>query len=235
MAINDKHYNPIIASRLRQIADGRQWHLLPQYLDGLSNAQFRTAGYIMGEEVMPHLDTDDFWEVTTLLYYYSAKAFLVTCMKAASQRVGEFRLPEAEALWAAMAQNETDASKALLTLLPAMPDDVDTARHLLSVMVGTNPEKQIAILLRIDTPVAAFLLLGALRQVEYNRALLVRTTYFLIKRGDALSYNLASLFKAFFGLDEVRGTFSLQLQPFELSRLETSYEAFKSRIVKSSI
>lgn len=235
MASNDKHYNPIIASRLRHIADGRQWSLLPAYLDELSNAQFRTAGYMLGEQVMPELKYEDFWELTTLLYNYNAKAFLVTCMKSATKRVGEFSQPRAENLWMLLSKNEVDASKALLTLLPFLPDNVDLAQHMLNVMIGSNPEKRIAILLRINTPAAAFLLLHSLRQVEHNHALLVRTTYFLMKRGDALSFNLASLFKSFFGLDEVHGTFSLQLQPFELSRLETSYEAFKSRIIRSSI
>jgi hypothetical protein len=50
--------------------------------------------------------------------------------------------------------------------------------------------------------------------------------YFLMKRGDALSFNLASLMKEYFGLEEMKGTFSLRLKPFELARLETSYRAF---------
>lgn len=232
MASPDKHYNPLVASRLRIIADGRQWSLLPDFLEGLSNAQFRTAGYMIGEVFLPQMQSDEFWSVITLLYNYNARAFLVTCMKAATERVGDFRLPAAEALWNKLEQNEIDATKTLQTLLPAMHDDVELARYLLNKMVGGNAEKRIAILLHIDTPAAAFLLLDAMRQVEHNRPLLVRTTYFLMKRGDSLSFNLASLFKAFFGLDEVRGTFSLNLQPYELARLETSYEAFKERVLK---
>ncbi len=233
MASVDKHYNPIIASRLRNIAGGRQWSLLPDFLDGLSNAQFRTAGYILGEEIMPRLEAEDFWLLTTLLYKYNAKAFLVTCMKSATKRVGEYRREDAEELWKMLSANDIDATKTLQTLLPCIHDDVHTAQHLLNVMVGEDAEKRIALLLKIDTPVGAYLLLHALRQVEHNRPLLVRTTYFLIKRGDPLSFNLASLFKAFFGLEEVRGTFSLRLQPFELSRLETSYSAFKARVLNA--
>lgn len=231
MASNDKHYNPIVASRLRTIADGRQWSSLTEYLAGLSNAQFRTAGYILGEVILPGLSTEDFWYVTTLLYNYNAKAFLVTCMKAACERVGEFGSEPAEKLWELMSKNEIDASKALLTLLPSMPEEVEQAQHMLNVMIGNKAEKLINILLRIDTPAAAFLLLKAMRQIEHNHDLLVRATYFLIKRGDAISFNLASLFKVYFGLDEVRGTFSLRLEPFELARLETNYEAFKKRVI----
>lgn len=221
----------MIASRLRMIADGRQWSSLTTYLDGLSNAQFRTAGYILGEVILPGISSEDFWSVTTLLYNYNAKAFLVTLMKAACLRVDEFGSLPAEQLWSLMAKNEIDASKALLTLLPAMPDEVEMAQHMMNVMISNKAEKLINILLRVDTPAAAFLLLKAMRQVEHNHDLLVRTTYYLIKKGDAISFNLASLFKVYFGLDEVRGTFSLRLEPFELARLETNYEAFKKRVV----
>jgi len=233
MAIVDKHYNPIIASRLRAIADGKQWSLMPSYLEELSHSQFRTAGYILQEELLPLLEQHDFWPLITLLYKYNAKAMLVTCMKAAQNRIGEFSSDEAEELWKEISRNEIDATKTLQTLLPALTDEVDLARHMMNVMIGDNPEKRIAILLRINTPAAAFLLLHALRQVEHQRSLLVRTTYFLMKRGDGLSFNMASLIKNFFGLDEVRGTFSLNLQPFELARMETSYPAFKKKVIVS--
>ena len=36
----------------------------------------------------------------------------------------------------------------------------------------------------------------------------------------------ASIVKVAFGLDELSGTFSLRLQPYQISRLEQSYEAF---------
>jgi hypothetical protein len=51
-----------------------------------------------------------------------------------------------------------------------------------------------------------------------------------MKRGDGLSFNLASLIKAYFGLDELKGTFSLRLKPYELARIESSYKAFCDKI-----
>lgn len=205
--------------------------MLTAYLDSLSNAHFRTAGYILGETIMPGLDANAFWYLFTLLYNYNAKAFLVTGAKAASGRVGELRQPAAVALWQAFARNRIDATKALQVLLPVLDEDVETVRFLLNEMLGGDYEQQIAVLLRVQTPAAAYNLFLAMRHLELDRALLIRTTCFLIKKGDALSFNLASLFKEYFGLYEVKGTFSLSLKPFELARLETSYEAFRSKIV----
>jgi hypothetical protein len=47
-----------------------------------------------------------------------------------------------------------------------------------------------------------------------------------MKRGDSQSFNLASLLRLSFGLEEVRGTFSLSLEPYQLSRVEQNYDAF---------
>lgn len=47
-----------------------------------------------------------------------------------------------------------------------------------------------------------------------------------MKRGDALSFNLASVTKSYFDLPAVGGTFSLRLRPYELSLLEASYADF---------
>jgi hypothetical protein len=37
---------------------------------------------------------------------------------------------------------------------------------------------------------------------------------------------MASLLRLSFGLEEVRGTFSLSLEPYQLARIEQSYDAF---------
>ena len=48
----------------------------------------------------------------------------------------------------------------------------------------------------------------------------------LMRRGDALGFNLASLLKAYYGLDALKGTFSLNIQPYQLARLSADYRAF---------
>ena len=70
------------------------------------------------------------------------------------------------------------------------------------------------------------MLLQALHYVEQDRAFLIKVAYYIMSRGDSFSFNVASLIKSIYGLDELKGTFSLRLQPFELSRIEKSYEAF---------
>ena len=66
--------------------------------------------------------------------------------------------------------------------------------------------------------------------MEHDKPLLIRTCHFLMKRGDGLSFSMASLLRLSFGFEEVRGTFSLSLEPYQLARIEQNYEAFLQTI-----
>ena len=120
--------------------------------------------------------------------------------------------------------NEVDRQKTLHLLLPYLKDDVQV-RGLFQCF-SMEAQEWIPYLIKVNTLPCAFVLFSSLRYIEHERDYLVRIAYYLMKRGDGLSFNLASLMKAYFGLEELKGTFSLQLKPFELARLENSYKAF---------
>lgn len=242
--MNDKHYNPAIAARLRTIVDGRQWSLLLDYLSTLSNAHFRTAGYLLGEKFLPTLSDEDFWQVALLLVQNNSRAFLVTVLKSwlsrntpiitrgdalAPASLKSPASPSCVSFFHALRGNSEDTRKTLSLLLPTFtqPEQVD---WLISTLDCTDPHRRIAAFITTTTPVTSFHLLHALHEVEDDRALLVRTAYYLIKKGDGLSFNLASLICACFGLEEVKGTFSLRIRPYEISRLINDYSAFSKAI-----
>ena len=110
-------------------------------------------------------------------------------------------------------------------ILPLLSSPVDVERLLLQCGLQEYVD-WIPYLLQVQSMPCAYLLLKALRYVESDRALLIRTCHFLMKRGDSQSFNLASLLRLSFGLEEVRGTFSLSLEPYQLSRVEQNYDAF---------
>lgn len=224
--MSDKHYNPAIAARLRVLVDGRQWSSITQYLGKLSNAQFRTAGYMLGEVYMPQLSDDDFWVLAQHLVDTNSKAFLVTVLKSWCSSMDTRSLVPTPSFFMSLKGREEDQRKALQVMLPVLvnPDD---AISLMSAMSVDDVQKRIQAYLHDITPVTAFLLVKALHEVEDDRAFLVRVAYFLIKQNTNLSFNLSSLICSHFGLDEVKGVFSLNLQPFELSRLITDFNAFK--------
>ena len=225
----DNHYNPALYARLQQLAGQSDWQGVLSYIRTLSNAQFRTAGYMLGERIMPALGEAATWEMACVLCNDDAKAFLVTLMKTIAERIGNgelhLRSTGARTFLAQVKGNAIDRQKAAMQLLPvlASPDDIRWLMRHLDIEEGRD---QLALLLRVPTKAASYALFCTLRYAEHDRPLLIRTAQFLIQRGDGLGFNLASLIRTYYGLDEVKGTFSLHVQPYQLARIEASYDAF---------
>ncbi len=229
MQSSDKHYNPAILKRLQVIAGQGDWQGLSSYLTGLSNAQFRTAGYMLGERIVPSLQEADAWAMIQHLTSLNSKAFLVTMLKAVVEGIKGERLHlhsnGCKAFLDGIKGNRIDVSKTLQVLLPEMsrPEDVVWLFRKLGVDDG---EARIPYLVRTPTTPAAYELYCTLRHVEHNRPLLVRVARFLVSSDKPSAYNLASLLCTYYGLDEVKGTFALRVQPYQLARIESSYDAF---------
>ena len=210
---------------------------LLSYLHGMSNSQFRDASRMLGESLLVDMPDEDFWPLFRCLFFSNRKAYLGTLLKALVLRikkqgrgVGSLDM-EQVGLWnrdfelVCMELTETDCKKVLMAMLPMIERPEDAER--LFVQCGQSEAlPRIPYLLQIQTLPCAYLLLKALRYVEHDRALLIRTCHFLMRRGDECSFNVASLIRISFGLDEVHGTFSLFLEPYQLARVEQNYEAF---------
>ena len=134
-----------------------------------------------------------------------------------------------------------DRQKLLMHWLPVMPDAA-AMEQLFKLFAINDSRRRVDFLLHTDGLVAAFELLRALRFEEHDPTYLTTVCRQLIQRAstlshstghaDALSFNLASLLRTFFDLDDIRGTFSLTLQPYELSRLDTDFDTFKRIVTK---
>jgi hypothetical protein len=121
--------------------------------------------------------------------------------------------------------NEVERQKVALLLLPEL-EQPKQVEHLFQLLGLAKGREQLVYLIRLDTLPCLFLLLRSLRYVEHDRAEVLKVARQLMKRGSGSSFNLASIVKVAFGLDELSGTFSLRLQPYQIARLEQSYEAF---------
>lgn len=185
---------------------------------------------MLGEKYMPTLDESQFWELANILVDYNRKAFLVTVLHSwLSRKSAALSSLVSATFFQSLRGNTEDQKKTVQILLPTLTS-VDEIEWLLSALQLSDPRTLIAFYLQNITLPSGFLLLKTLRQVEDDRALLIRTTYYLMKKGDGLSFNLASLIRSFFGLDEVKGTFSLIIQPYELARLSSDYDAYLKKI-----
>ena len=161
------------------------------YHGEMSNAQFRNASRVLGERLLPSVDNDVFWQVFRTLFLCDRKAYLGTLLKALVARLCPKGVhPTSEVLdevglWTGVFPSlcqeltDTDRKKILLALLPLFASPSDAERLLLQCGLKES-SSWIPFLLQVQSKPCYFLLLKALRYVEHDKPLLIRTCHFLM-------------------------------------------------------
>ena len=176
------------------------------------------------------MDEAEFWHFFLVLNVDNARAYLGTLLKAtvARHKVQSLTFEgEDFGRFATETATDIDRRKALEALLPLLsaPEAVEhmLQRFLLSL---ETPVTRALCLLRISSPATLFLLFRTLKEVDDDPNLIRRFAVELIRRGDKQAYNMACILRDYFDLEALPGTFSLQLAPYELSRLDTNFDYF---------
>lgn len=217
--------------RLSPFIEVRNAQGLCDYLQSLSNADFRAASVAMGKaETWKELSQSEFWHFFATLATTNARAFLGTMLKAVTQRHRRQPLSwDDEALVGFLLHHATaiDKRKVVEALLPLMQQPEEAMPLLERTDWQTETLVGRAMLcFRIATPTTYYLLFHLLREVEDDRPLIRRFAVELIRKNEPMAYNLACMLRDYFALDELPGTFALNLPPYELSRLDQGFEAF---------
>ncbi len=224
-----RRHNPILRQRLLQPLQAGDIKGLQDILANLKSMDFKTAGFLLAEELLPTINETLFWECFTTIVPTNPKAYLGTFLKGAValHRQGTLTLThEALSVYSQSGISTIDCRKVLEALLP-LAKKHEEITFLLQHFTA-DVQQRITLLLRITTLPAAYALFQEMKTMEEDASLLRSTCLALMKRGDARAFRLASLCVSYFGLEELPGTFSLTLQPTELSRLDQSYETFKA-------
>lgn len=223
----DCHYSKTIEQHLLQPLKETDSEGLVRLLSSFSRSEQRTAGYMLGERLLLDCPAELYWQMTEALVCYDSKAYLITLMKTFLLRLSRGTASLSDVPFGRLAAgfNEVERQKVALLLLPEL-EQPKQVEHLFQLFGLAKGREQLVYLIRVDTLPCLFLLLRSLRYVEHDRAEVLKVARQLMKRGSGCSFNLASIVKVAFGLDELSGTFSLRLQPYQIARLEQSYEAF---------
>lgn len=226
--VNVHRYNAVLQTRLQPLVyEGKSTELL-NLLNSLSNGEFRTASYILAESLLPKLSSS---EVFMSLFYdivpQKPKAFLGTFLKAACKLYAEGVLQINDKRWELFSQtcSDIDCRKILESLLPLVAD-IEEATRLLILFARSNDLRMYS-LMYAATDVSYYLLFRSL-QAEEDNTQLIRQQYFsLLKKNNKRAYNLASIIRHYFDLRDIPGQLSLRIKPYELSRLNMTFESFK--------
>lgn len=207
------------------------------YLAALRNADFRVASRLLGDKSMwADVTENSFWNIASILIAANNRAYLGTILKACQSMhkssALSFSVPEF-AVFASTCITDIDKKKALESLLPLQEKPADVAR--LMSLFGLNdvtPNVRANLLFHVGTAPAYFLLFKELQQFEDQPAFIRRYAVELIRKGDKISFNLASILQQFFALDSLPGSFSLSIPSYELSRLNDAYDSFKKILLR---
>ena len=90
---------------------------------------------------------------------------------------------------------------------------------------------RIRYLLHCSTASAYHSLFRNLKYIQDDIEFMQKCCYVLIRKDDRLSYNMASILCKYFDIPNVRGVFSLNIEPFQLNYLDSSQQAFTKVLI----
>ena len=200
---------------------------LRQWLGRLSNSDFRRVERIVREDIMPSLDNERFWEVFRFFAVYRPQAFLpcIASIRHLSDN-GTLNFENDDVRKIAKELPESGISKIVGMALPHLNDE-NQIEGLFKAFHFNDPFKCVSALIKQDSSLAYYILFKILKHNSDKRDLCVKTCQFMMKKNNDISFNMASILREYFGLQEVKGQFSLKVEHFELNYIDKSFDTFK--------
>lgn len=227
-------HNPRLRALLQPAVAAGDGPGLRRLTAALSHAARRSAAQLLGADLLPGAPEAAYWALFSELVPQEPKAWLGTFLKAAVRRyrAGSLHLGDPHLrTFAATRASDIDRRKVISALLPAISDEPDAAL-LLRLFAPEQPEALGKLLAQCPTPPASYHLFRLLQRQDAPATTVRRYCLLLMKRGDRLAFNTASLLAGYFGITGLPGTFSLKIPPYQLGRLDLSYEKFRHALLQ---
>ena len=122
-----------------------------------------------------------------------------------------------------------DLRKTLEALLP-LAQTPEEAERLVNLLAEEKTEARINALMKAATLPCCYLIFQQLRLVEGDRNMSRNVCIALNRKDDMRSHQLAALIAAYFGIQNVPLKVVLNLKPYQLHRIENSYDNFRTQV-----
>lgn len=232
----EKHFDSVINNKLQTLAKAEDWLQMSGYLKGLSNSGFRTASYILAERILPQLSNDAYWQCFSKIATTNTKAYLMTFLKAGllnyQKQQLSFLSPEFMSFACSTQKQEKslDRQKSLLYILPHLRS-FEEVKGVLDAFCGTMlHHKMKYMVLSAESKPCYYALFQLMRHNDVEVEIIIRNLKTVLQRSTPMAFNFVSIMRAYFDIEELNGQFSLRLEPYELSRIETNYDAFVAKL-----
>lgn len=184
--------------------------------------------WVMREEVLTKLENELFWETLLHIIIFKRAAFLsgvVAAKHLVEDGTLDFETEGVRLLYTHL--KETDEAS-IVKLCNMMLPSLRTEGQVTAMWRAFGIEHELtrlAMLLRVDSDLSYYLLFKTLKLVE-DKTVAMRCCQTLLKRQDDRAFNAVSLIKAYFGLEQLPGRFSLKIEQYELSHIDRDFGTF---------
>ena len=206
----------------------RDWEGLGRMLRSLSNMEFRRMERVMREEVLTELDNEAFWETLLHIIIYKRAGFISGATAVghlATDGTLNFEAEGVRLLYEHLKEtDEGSIVKLCNMIMPALQTEAQVM-GLWSAFHVENEVMRLTMLLKVDSPLSYYLIFKTLKLIE-DKVVARKCCMSLIKRQDDRAFNAVCIIKAYFGLDDLPGRFSMKIEPYELSHIDRNYDTF---------
>ncbi len=218
----------MLKERAYRLVKERKWDELAQLMESLSNMEFRRMERVMREEVLTELPNELFWETLLHIIIYKRAAFLSGVMAVGHLAEGgtlDFGVESVRRLYDHLKETHRES---LVKLCNMMMPLLRTEKQVTGMFEALHIEQEVtrlSVLLKDDTPLSYFLIFKTLKMAD-DKIVARKCCMVLMRRRNDRAFNAACLIKAYFGLDDLPGQFSLTIEPYELSHIDRNYDTF---------
>ncbi len=214
--------------RVVRLVEARDWEGLAQLMGSLSNMEFRRMERVVREEVLTRLTNGLFWETLLHIIIYKRAAFLsgiVAVEHLAKDGTLDFGDEHARQLYEHLRTTSPDSVVKLCNMAAPLMQTEGQMEEMFRAFHIDNEVTRLSVLLKVNSPLAYYLIFKTLKQVE-DKVIARKCCMAIIKRSDDKAFNMASLIKTYFGLDDLPARFSLTIEPYELSHIDKDFDTF---------
>lgn len=211
-----------------QFIRSHDWDGMNKMLDSLSNMEFRRMERVMREEVLIKLENDVFWETLLHIIIYKRTAFIsgvVAIEHLADDGTLRFNGKDVEGLYAHLKETHPQSIVKICNMIIPHLRTEQQMGDMFKTFHIDNHITQLSILLKVDSSISYYMIFKALKLIE-DKVVARKCCMAIIKRHNDMAFNMVSLIKTYFGLDDLPAHFSLNVEQYELSHIDRDFDTF---------
>lgn len=204
------------------------WEGMNKMLSSLSNMEFRRMECAMREEVLTELDNDAFWETLLHIIIYKRVAFIsgvIAIEHLAKDGTLRFDSKDVERLYTYLKETHPQSIVKICNMMIPHLQAEQQMWDMFKAFHIDNDITQLSILLKVDSPLSYYMIFKTLKLIE-DKVVVRKCCMAIIKRHNDMAFNMVSLAKAYWGLEDLPAHFSMNVEQYELSHVDRDFCTF---------